>query len=274
MPGISAFSKLTLVQATPAALGEIAINPGGQLQIHNGSTVDVYGPATPAGSMTMWAGPAGSPPTGYLICDGSSQLQSNYPALFAAIGVTYGSVDGTHFNVPDLRGRAPVAYAAGDADFGTVGQTGGAKTVASASHTHSVAGSSHTHNQNGSSHSHSVAGSSHSHNLSILGWAQVNYGGTTPSLFIKRTNTPAWTANVQNSTQVNIVASTFSNTSAAGLDGTTDAATPAAVTSGLTTPPDIISDPTTPAAVTSGATAPTATSVVQPYLTTSFIIKF
>lgn len=49
-----------------------------------------------------------SAPTGFLMCDGSSYLRATYPTLFATIGVAYGSADGTHFNVPDLRGRVPV----------------------------------------------------------------------------------------------------------------------------------------------------------------------
>lgn len=47
-----------------------------------------------------------SPPTGWLVCDGSSLLRAGqYAGLFAAIGTTYGAVDGTHFSIPDLRGR-------------------------------------------------------------------------------------------------------------------------------------------------------------------------
>ena len=46
-------------------------------------------------------------PPGWLICAGQSVLRSAYPKLFAVIGTLYGSADGTHFNVPDLRGRVP-----------------------------------------------------------------------------------------------------------------------------------------------------------------------
>ncbi len=60
---------------------------------------------------------------GRLICDGSSLLRTDYAALFAAIGTTYGSADGTHFNVPNLIGRVMVMV--GDATFTAMGQTGG-----------------------------------------------------------------------------------------------------------------------------------------------------
>jgi microcystin-dependent protein len=50
-----------------------------------------------------------SPPTGYLLCDGSAILRADYAALFAVISITYGAGDGsTTFNVPDLRGRVAV----------------------------------------------------------------------------------------------------------------------------------------------------------------------
>lgn len=45
-------------------------------------------------------------PNGYVICDGSSLLRTGtYAELFAVIGTAYGATDGTHFNVPDLRGK-------------------------------------------------------------------------------------------------------------------------------------------------------------------------
>ena len=36
--------------------------------------------------------------------NGASLLRADYPALYAKIGVMYGAVDGTHFNLPDDRG--------------------------------------------------------------------------------------------------------------------------------------------------------------------------
>lgn len=46
-----------------------------------------------------------SAPSGWLICDGSSELRADYPELFAVVGTAFGTADGTHFNVPDMRGR-------------------------------------------------------------------------------------------------------------------------------------------------------------------------
>jgi microcystin-dependent protein len=48
-------------------------------------------------------------PAGWLICDGTAVSRTTYAGLFGAIGTTYGTGDGTTtFNLPDLRGRAPV----------------------------------------------------------------------------------------------------------------------------------------------------------------------
>jgi len=54
-----------------------------------------------------------SPSSNWIICDGSSLIRADFPDLFSVIGTTYGAVDGSHFNIPDLRGRAPVGSGAG-----------------------------------------------------------------------------------------------------------------------------------------------------------------
>lgn len=71
---------------------------------------------TPAGGMIMW--PGSVVPSGWLECDGSSLLRAGtYANIFAAIGTAWGSVDGTHFNLPDMRGVVPRGWnhGAGDA---------------------------------------------------------------------------------------------------------------------------------------------------------------
>lgn len=45
-------------------------------------------------------------PSGWLRCDGSAISRTTYAALFASLGTTYGTGDGsTTFNLPDMRGR-------------------------------------------------------------------------------------------------------------------------------------------------------------------------
>lgn len=69
-------------------------------------------------------------PSGYLLCDGSAVSRSTYAALFNICSTVYGPGNGTTtFNIPDLRGHIPIGYKSGDADFGTLGVSGGAKTI-------------------------------------------------------------------------------------------------------------------------------------------------
>lgn len=66
---------------------------------------------------------AGSnPPEGFLLCNGQEISRTEYAALFAVIGTTYGEGDGsTTFNIPDLQSRVPVGSSV---DF-AIGSTGG-----------------------------------------------------------------------------------------------------------------------------------------------------
>ncbi|HTE62322.1 MAG TPA: phage tail protein [Solirubrobacteraceae bacterium] len=55
-------------------------------------------------------------PTGWLLCDGASKLRADFTDLFDAIGGAaspWGLPDGTHFNVPDFRGRVPLGVGTG-----------------------------------------------------------------------------------------------------------------------------------------------------------------
>lgn len=59
----------------------------------------------PAGCIVPFAGPASNIPAGWLLCDGSAVSRSTYINLYNAIGVAWGTGDGsTTFNLPDLRG--------------------------------------------------------------------------------------------------------------------------------------------------------------------------
>jgi microcystin-dependent protein len=68
-------------------------------------------------------------PAGFLLCDGAAVSREEYADLFAVIGVTYGSGNGsTTFNLPDLRGRVPVGLDAEQGEFEDLGQNGGETT--------------------------------------------------------------------------------------------------------------------------------------------------
>jgi len=64
------------------------------------------------GEIICYAGTT-SPDPNWLPCDGSSLLRVDYPDLFDVIGTVYGAADGTHFSVPDLRGRVSVGSGTG-----------------------------------------------------------------------------------------------------------------------------------------------------------------
>lgn len=114
------------------------------------------GGGPPTGSMLMYA--AATAPTGYLLCDGAAVSRTTYADLFAVIGTTYGTGDGTTtFNVPDFQVRVPVGAGTGK----TLGASDGvAETSRNANRTHS-----HGHGSSGSGSVSltSGAGSSHSH---------------------------------------------------------------------------------------------------------------
>jgi microcystin-dependent protein len=112
-----------------------------------GSAYEIVGPFNykvasiiPTGTIFPFAA-MGTPPGGWLLCNGASLLREDYPELndvLAVDGYLYGSADSTHFNVPDLRGRVP-AGRDGSADRltndyisphpDTLGSVGGVQSV-------------------------------------------------------------------------------------------------------------------------------------------------
>ena len=92
---------------------------------------------------------AAAAPLGYLLCDGAAVSRTLYADLFAVIGVTYGAGNGTTtFNLPDLRGRAPIGAGNGvGLTPRALASTGGAETVTLT--TAEMPSHTHTHNANG-----------------------------------------------------------------------------------------------------------------------------
>lgn len=118
----------------------------------------------PSGTVFDFAG--STAPTGWLLCYGQAVSRTTYADLYAAIGTTYGTGDGsTTFNLPDLRGRA----VAGKDDMGgsaanritsagsgitgtTLGSSGGTQThtlqtaeLAAHTHANALTDNNHTH---------------------------------------------------------------------------------------------------------------------------------
>lgn len=125
----------------------------------------------PVGTVLMYPWTS-SLPSGWLLCDGTGYAAATYPALYAAIGTTYGSSGG--FQVPNMSNRVPVGYGSG---LNTLGETGGATSVTlTAAQTGMVA---HRH----ISYDGSVAGSNQCDTGSndTAAYNNINYGGNTSS---------------------------------------------------------------------------------------------
>jgi microcystin-dependent protein len=100
----------------------VTLNTGWQAV---GAETDV----APTGVIHQYGGPTA--PTGWMLCDGNAVSRTTYDALFAIIGTSYGGGDGsTTYNLPDLRGRVPVGYAAsgGHVDVSSLGSNEGLAT--------------------------------------------------------------------------------------------------------------------------------------------------
>lgn len=118
-------------------------------------------PLVPIGTILDFA--AATAPAGYLVCDGSAVSRSTYAELFAVIGTTWGSGNGsTTFNVPDLRGRTAIGSGTGTASDATahaLGSSGGTETHTLTSaqsgvpaHVHRLPNSAIVYNANSTQH--------------------------------------------------------------------------------------------------------------------------
>ena len=105
----------------------------------------------PAGVIMAFAGTAA--PTGFLSCDGSAVSRTTYATLFAAIGTTWGSGDGsTTFNVPDLRGM----FVRGTGTNNTGSSSGAAGPAVGAYAADTYLNHSHTATSTDAGHKHNI----------------------------------------------------------------------------------------------------------------------
>lgn len=168
----------------------------------------------PVGEVSIFAGSAA--PTGWLLCNGASLLRASYPALFAVIGVVYGAADGTHFNVPNLKGRVVVGVDAAQTEFDALAEVGGTKThllIAAEMPSHGHVQNQHNHTQD--SHGHTQNAHGHTvrtdDNLYIIGESAAYAAGGTEAM---RRNAGADIAAATNTTATN-------QTTVAGNQGAT-----------------------------------------------------
>ena len=92
------------------------------------STAPKGGPGVPVGSVFWLA--AQTAPEGYLICNGSAVCRTEYADLFAAIGTTFGTGDGsTTFALPNLQAAFIRGAGSQDGYSATFGQKQEATTI-------------------------------------------------------------------------------------------------------------------------------------------------
>lgn len=176
--------ELDQVLASLRAFLSVSFNDDGTLAVQTTATVSEIG--FPVGSIVPYGGTTA--PDGWLVCDGSAVSRATYADLFAVIGTTFGSGNGTTtFNVPDLQGRFPLGKATSGTGS-TLGSTGGSldHTHTGPSHQHAVTGltvgtpSATTDVQSGAGST--VASSTHTHALtgSVDAAGAGNTGGANP----------------------------------------------------------------------------------------------
>lgn len=81
----------------------------------------------PIGTQVAYGG--STPPTGWLICDGSAVSRTEYADLFKVIGTSYGTGDGsTTFNLPNKKGRVSAGYDSSTPAYNSIGKHTGSNT--------------------------------------------------------------------------------------------------------------------------------------------------
>jgi microcystin-dependent protein len=109
---------------------------GQVLQTGGSGANPAWATVIPTGTIWMYTKDSATPPTGWLMCDGSSISSTTYLALHAVISNTYGGsaytgAGGLNFNLPDFRGRSPLGTGDGTGAALTnrnIADTGGTET--------------------------------------------------------------------------------------------------------------------------------------------------
>lgn len=153
-------------------------------------------PTVPAPTGTVVAYPSATPPSDWLLCDGSSITSTNYPALHAVLNGAYGG-SGSTATLPDLRNTVPVGAGtgAGNNAIGTGAITGSALTarsvgVTGGTWTHTLtAGETglreHSHTVAETAHTHTIATDSHTHDV---GYSAIGLTTTSANTGVNQTD--------------------------------------------------------------------------------------
>lgn len=83
-----------------------------RLWTRSGGADDLIAETNPPGLLALYGAPIA--PTGWLLCDGADVSRQSFSRLFAIIGTTWGTGNGTTtFSLPDFRGRVPIGAGLG-----------------------------------------------------------------------------------------------------------------------------------------------------------------
>ena len=169
----------TTAQRPTGATGDIRFNSTlSKVETYTGSVWENVG-GVPAGSVTCFA--HSTVPSGWLECNGANVSRSTYATLFAAIGTTWGTGDGSStFGLPDCRGEWVRGW----------DNSRGVDSGRSIATTQSDQNKSHTHSA-------SVTDPGHSHTVNQYGG---NFGGSSGAQTFRSDHSGTSTAIVQSAT--------------------------------------------------------------------------
>ncbi len=163
----------------------------------------------------LWYGTIAAVPSMWAFANGASLLRASYTELFTNIATIWGSADGTHFNLPDLRDKVVFGATQDDSGVpktnvtGSLLQSGGAATV-DISHTHGGATGSHAltvaempaHDHDGGVHSHAVTDPGHVHSMGITDSDQDGSGSNGAVSGAKNTGSAVTGISINNSAAI------------------------------------------------------------------------
>jgi microcystin-dependent protein len=170
--------------------------------------------AVPSGAVMPFAG--ANAPSGWLLCAGQAVSRTQFGELFATIGTTYGTGDGsTTFTLPDLRGRVVAGV---DNMGGTAASRLTSTTITGGADALGEVGGSQTHTLTGAesgvpAHSHVIGNTkfngntSHTHSAQggFVAEAADNSGGIASPSPSTNNNTAANASAAHNNVQPTIV---------------------------------------------------------------------
>ena len=133
-------------QEASLSSAQAALNSSISTQLSSVSSTQLVFASSLAVTATIVPYAGSSIPGGWLTCDGRVLAIASYPALFLAIGATYGGDGVKNFKLPDLRGRTVIGTSGSHPLGAAVGEETHILTQAEMpAHAHAATDSGHSH---------------------------------------------------------------------------------------------------------------------------------